>query len=54
MKQKLKIYILIWFYKIKYPKYLFLPTTLVYSQSVLETGNFTSNVFKENNNLFNI
>ena len=48
----MKYYLLIWFVKLQFPKYWFLPTSLIYAQAIHETGNFTSSIFKENYNLF--
>ncbi|WP_026210404.1 glucosaminidase domain-containing protein [Flexithrix dorotheae] len=46
------IYLLIFIVKLLFPKYWNLPVKVVYAQAALETGWFTSGVFKENNNLF--
>lgn len=35
-----------------YPRYWYLPYNVLKSQAILETGNFTSNIYKENNNYF--
>lgn len=34
------------------PRYWFVSTNLIYAQAKHETGNFTSSIFKNNNNLF--
>lgn len=46
------IYIMIWGVKLKYYKYWFLPTGVIYTQAKHETGNFGSDIYKEQNNLF--
>lgn len=38
--------------KLLFPRYWSTPTALLYAQAYLETGGFTSAIFKENNNLF--
>lgn len=47
-----KVFFQIWLVKMLFPKYWKLPTSLIYGQSRLETGNFWSNIYKENKNLF--
>lgn len=47
----LKIWCLLWFYKTYYG-YFKVSVKCLYAQAKHETGNFTSEVFKDNNNLF--
>jgi len=37
---------------LNFPKYWGLPYKVLYSQAKLETGDFSSNIYRENNNLF--
>ncbi len=48
----LVIFLKIWIIKLFYPRYWHMPTALIYAQSSVETGNFTSAIYKENHNLF--
>lgn len=43
---------LIYLVKLFFPEYWKMPTHLVYAQSIQETGYFTSNIYRENKNLF--
>ena len=45
-------FFLIWLVKLFFPRYWTIPTALIYAQAKLETGNFSSDIFKFNNNLF--
>lgn len=45
-------FLLIWLVKLFYPNYWRLSTALLFAQAKHETGNFTSPVFKQNNNYF--
>lgn len=46
------IYTMIWLAKLLNPKYWGVSTKLIYAQAVHETGRFTSDIFRESNNLF--
>lgn len=46
------IYLVVWLVKLLFPVYWLLPTRLIYAQARLETGNFTSDIYKEGYNLF--
>lgn len=48
---KIKIWLYIWYFKNLYG-YNNISTKLIYAQAWHETGNFKSEVFKQNNNLF--
>ncbi|MFI1773764.1 glucosaminidase domain-containing protein [Thalassobellus citreus] len=51
MLLKLKIWLLLWFYK-TINGYYTVSTKLLFAQAYHETGNFKSEVYKENKNLF--
>jgi hypothetical protein len=46
------IFLQIWLVKMAFPQYWLLPSALIYAQAKHETGNFSSNIYKENKNLF--
>lgn len=52
MINKVSIYFMIWFAKMLYPKFLSVNTGIIYTQAKHETGDFESDILKENNNLF--
>lgn len=49
---KYLIFILIWLIKGFFPMFWGIPTAVIYAQAKHETGNFTSPIFLESNNLF--
>lgn len=46
------MYFMIAFVKLLFPRYWFTSTTTIWNQARVETGNFTSRIFREYNNLF--
>lgn len=40
--------------KLQYPQFAKMPWQLLYAQAKLETGNFSSQIYKENKNLFGL
>ena len=48
------LYMIILLVKLKFPRFWGVNPKLIYAQALLETGNLTSKIYKENNNAFGL